>query len=270
VALKEPGMSETTASLIGTNLRLARLRSGLTQKDLALRSGLRQPDVSRIEKGGRSVSLEEALVLGGILNVPLQWFLTGAVRPGKELPDLAADLRFLGMVDLLVPSARLPGAFRSAEEALVCAVGVDRPDPRVVEALPAVLAWNRWRPGVLEALARAEHPRAAARLAWLAECVLVIDRQDRFPGGMVSGEDLVGFLDRISRPDEPDDLGYPAVEESVHRIWSYWRIRYAGDLTAFRLRAQRLHGLRSRSGYGRIPSGGGHAGTDPALLEGSR
>jgi transcriptional regulator with XRE-family HTH domain len=226
-------------------VRRERKRLGLTQAQLAERIGASQSDVSRLEVGSRSLSLREAERLAEVFVVPLQAFLTGDVRPGTRLADLASELRSLGMVDLLVPEARVPGAFRPAEEVVAWAVSGERPDPRVIEALPAVLAWNRWRVGLLDAFARATHPRAVTRLAWLAEATLILERNDGFPGGLVSGDDLTAFLDGVTRPDEADDLGHPGEGEPAHRVWKYWRVNYAADLTTFRNRAAQLWALRS-------------------------
>jgi hypothetical protein len=157
---------------------------------------------------------------------------------------LAIELRSLGIVDLIVPEIRVPGAFRSSEEVVARAVGTNHPDPRVVEALPAVLAWNHWRVRWLDGLARVAHPRAVTRLAWLAEAVLTIERNEGFPGGLVSGDELTDFLNKVDRPDEADDLGHPGQPEAVHRVWKYWRIGYSADLTTFRDRAVHLRTLR--------------------------
>lgn len=229
-----------------THLQEARISRGLSQDQLAERCGLSQSDISRLERGLREVSLPEACRLGAALEVPLEWFVAGSVRPSGSLSDLTAELRHLGITDLIVPNARVPGAYRPAEEVAALAVGTERPDPRVIEGLPAVLAWNRWRPAVLEAFARATHPKALPRLGWLAEIVLFLDRTGGFPGGMVSGDDLTAFLGLVERPHEPDDLGQPGGSGPDHRIWKYWQIRYAIDLAAFRERAEQLASLTGR------------------------
>lgn len=231
-------------------VRRERKRLGCTQRQLAEQSGLRQSDVSRIEAGTRPLTLDEAARLAELFDVPLQTFLTGDVRPGTRLADLATELRSLGMVDLLVSGARMPGAFRPAEEVIALAVSGERPDPRVIEAMPAVLAWNRWRVGLLDAFARAAHRRAVTRLAWLAEVTLVIERNDGFPGGLVSGDELTAFLDGVSRPDETDDLGHPGEVATAHRVWKYWRIGYAANLTDFVVRASQLLALRNSKAHG--------------------
>jgi hypothetical protein len=134
------------------------------------------------------------------------------------------------------------------------AVSGEQPDPRVTEALPAILAWNRWQPALLEACARGADVRAPARLAWLADIAVTIDRNEGFPGGLVSGEDLLDYMNRTERPEEPDNLGFSSSGVTFPLIWKRWRITYPGDLATFRQRALHLHALRSTQGLGRLPS----------------
>lgn len=221
-------------------LQAARVQRGLTQKELATRCGFQHSTLSRLETGHREVTLEEAARLAEALRVPLEWFLTGKERPGNSLAELAAELRHLGLMDLLVPHARVPGAFRPNEEVVALAVGAEAPDPRVIEALPALLAWNRWRPSLLVAFAQATHPKALTRLGWLAEITLLIERTSGFPGGVAGANDLTEFLLRVERPHEPDDLGKPGTKSPDHRVWKYWQIKYPADLKTFQKRAEDL------------------------------
>lgn len=230
------------------HLTRARNWRGLTQRQLAERSGLHQSVLSRIESGQREATLHEVVCLAQVLHFPLEWFITGEERPGATLPDIAAELWHLGIVDLIVPQARVPGSYRSAEEVLTLAVGTVRPEPRVIEALPAVLAWNRWRPGVLEAFARATNPKVLARLGWLADIAFFLERTSGFPGGLRAVDELTEFLSRVDRPHEPDDLGQPGGAVPDHRAWKYWRITYAVELSAFRERAEQLWSLRENRG----------------------
>jgi transcriptional regulator with XRE-family HTH domain len=230
------------------HLEQARRSRGLTQKQLAERCGLHPSVLSRIESGRRDATLCEAVQLAAALHVPLERFVTGKDRPGTSLPDIAAELWHLGMVDLIVPHERVPGTYRAREEVLALAVGTERPEPRVIEGLPAVLAWNRWRPGVLEAFARVTHPKALTRLAWLIEITLFLERTGGLPGGLASFDELTELLTKVDRPQEPDDLGQPGGEGPEHRAWKYWRITCAVELSAFRERAERLWSLREGRG----------------------
>jgi len=226
------------------HLRAARILRRLTQKDLADRCGLRQSVISRIEGGFREPALEEVVRLAGALDLPVEWFLTGQERSGKSLVDISQELRHLGLVDLRVPGERVPGAHRNPEEVAALAVGTEVPDPRVLEGMPAILAWNRWRPALLVAFAQVTHPKAPTRLAWLAEITLLLDRTGGFPGGIPGADDLVSFLQRVERPDASDHMGVTGARSPEHRAWTYWRIQYPMDLQGFRDRALTLWTLR--------------------------
>lgn len=53
----------------GIRLRTLRKEKGLSQEELALKSGLNRPYISAIEKGKRNVSLEVMEKLAGALEV---------------------------------------------------------------------------------------------------------------------------------------------------------------------------------------------------------
>ena len=53
------------------NLQEVRVRAGLTQKELAIRVGCAQSEISRIEHGERSISVDRLQQLAGALNVPV-------------------------------------------------------------------------------------------------------------------------------------------------------------------------------------------------------
>ena len=88
--------------LLGRHLQRARGERGLTQRQLAARCAISQPRISQFESGEVTPSLEQLLRLAEALQVPVQFFLTGGVRPGGELPDLAVELFALGVRDLLL------------------------------------------------------------------------------------------------------------------------------------------------------------------------
>ena len=111
--------------------------------------------------------------------------LTGRWSPEKKLKDLATELRSLGLVDLRVEDATTPLAFRRPEETVAGAVAGKEPEARIIEGIPAVLAWNRWHPELLRAFAREAGRGVSRRLAWLADIALAIDRAGGFPGGIV-------------------------------------------------------------------------------------
>jgi transcriptional regulator with XRE-family HTH domain len=236
----------------GEKLGKARIQQGLSQAELASRCQLDQARISYFEQGKRLPTLEQLLRLAKALDRPLQWFLTGADRPGKTISEIAVELRALGVVDLSVSAARVPGAFRSPEEVVSLAVAGASPEPRVVEAVPAVLAWNPWNPRLLRAYARSTGRRTVYRLAWLADITLTLERTHGFPGGCPGKESLAGFVNRVKTPPAGrwDGLGHPLSKPPTSPLWKRWRINYATDLAGFRDRAEQLAELRKGRGTG--------------------
>jgi transcriptional regulator with XRE-family HTH domain len=234
------------AAKVGERLAKARARCGLSQTQLATRSQLDQARISYFEQGKRVPTLDQLLRLAQALDCPLQWFLSGTDRPGTTLPDIVIELRRLGMVDLLVRDSRVPGAFRPPEEAVSLALVGASPEPRVVEAIPAVLAWNQWNPVLLKAYARSAGRKTLYRLAWLADITLLLDRTPGFPGGCPGHESLARFLRRVKRPTTKgwDDLGHSLLEPPTLLLWKRWHINYAMTLDEFRGRAEQLAALR--------------------------
>jgi transcriptional regulator with XRE-family HTH domain len=235
---------------LGQWLFAARMRQGFTQKELADRSGIAQPRVSGIEQGLVLPTLPQVIQLARALSVPLQWFLNGATEPGSDVPELALELHNLGIVDLLIPDAVVPGAFRPVEQVVVLAVSGNQPDPRIIEAIPAVLAWNRFSAVVLRAYCRRIDRRAGLRLAWLADMVLTVHRVGGFPGGCRQRralEAMVRWWVQNKPPAGDDDLGRPAKAATVlPPLWRRWKIRYDAPLSAFVERARHLHALRDQ------------------------
>jgi len=246
---------ETPAELknAGRWLSEARTRQGFTQKELAVRAGVSQPRISGIEKGEVLPTLPQLISLARALAVPLQWFLTGSVMPGTEMPDLALQLQRLGIVDLLVPDGVVPGAFRPTEEVLALSVSGSQPNPRIIEAIPAVLAWEKWSSSRLREYSRPRAGRASVRLAWLADVALTIDRTIGFPGGCPRRKNLESFVWPLSRANltlTNDDLGRPGDESALPPVSRRWGISYDAPLSAFVERAQHLNVELQR---GRLP-----------------
>jgi transcriptional regulator with XRE-family HTH domain len=232
--------------------RLADIRHGrgLTQEELAERSHLRRQQINYFETGARVPSIDQLLRMARALDLPLQAFLSGSDRPGGGARDVALELRHLGLADLWVEGAVVPGAFRRPEEVLALVVAGEQPEARIVEGLPAVLAWNRWEGILLRAFARVSGRRTLYRLAWLADVALILDRVGGFPGGCPGKEDLTAFVKTIKRPPPArwDSLGRPAPALPASPVWKRWRINYAADLDTFRQRAETLASLRAAEG----------------------
>jgi transcriptional regulator with XRE-family HTH domain len=229
----------------GKHLLTARVNRGLSQRDLADRCGLTQSYLSLLERGARTPTLVQLGRLAEVLYVPLQWFISGKARPGEDWRDLAIELYNLGIVDLLVAGAVVPGAFRPVEQVVAVALSGDQVEPRVVEAVPAILAWNDWNVRLLHGYARAYDRRVSHRAAWLADVAQTIHTQHGFPGGCVNPRKLSALWRYTKRPAEPDSLGYPSDEASLPPVSRRWNITYAADLETFRRRAEHLHELRT-------------------------
>src|SRR5262249_5959764 len=125
---------------LGSHLTAARLQRGLSQAELAARCGLSQAQISYFELGRRRPTLDQLVRIARSLDVSLERLVTGADRPGEGLRDIAIELRHLGLVDLWVADPIVPGAFRRAEEVIARAASGPEPDPRILEAIPAILA----------------------------------------------------------------------------------------------------------------------------------
>jgi transcriptional regulator with XRE-family HTH domain len=242
---------------LGLHLSAARARLKLTQRQLSSRCRIDQATIVRIERGIRLPTVPQLVQLARALDVSLQWFLTGCNWPDLEPPGLAVELRHLGIVDLLVSDAVVPGAFRPPEQVVAQSVRGDEPEPRIIEAIPAVLAWNDWHARLLHAYASADK-RTLRRVAWLADIALTIDKHYRFPSGCPGRPHLSRFLRKARQkevgtnvPGPADGLGRPAATGTLPPVWKRWGISYDGGLEAFRQRAEHLSTLspdHSRAG----------------------
>lgn len=229
---------------IGPHLALARKERGLTQVELAEVCGLAQQQVSFIEAGRRQPTLDQLLRIAKALDLSIQRLLGGSDRPGTGRKDIAIELLCLGMADLWVKDATVPGAFRRPEEVVALAVSGREPDPRIIEAIPAVLAWNRINPTLLKAYGLLT--KTTRRLAWLADIALAIEKQGGFPGGCRK-EPLLRFLKTIPLPTAGtacDGLGKPVDGSPTSPLWRRWKISYDADASQFRDRAALLEPLR--------------------------
>ena len=116
-------------SNLGVHLSAARARLKLTQRQLSSRCRVDQATIVRIERGIRLPTVPQLVQLAHALDVSLQWFLTGSNWPDLEPAGLAVELRNLGIVDLLVTDAVVPGAFRPPEQVVSLSVRGDEPEP---------------------------------------------------------------------------------------------------------------------------------------------
>jgi transcriptional regulator with XRE-family HTH domain len=239
-------VSAVQQSSVGKQLTTARLARGLSQTELAARCRLKRQQINYFETGARVPRLAQLLQIARALDLPLQRLLSGSDRPGGGVRELAIELRHLGLIDLWVESPVVPGAFRRPEEVVALAVAGQEPEARLVEGVPALLAWNRWNGSLLRAFAREAGRGTVYRLAWLADVALAIERVGGFPGGCPGKDDLAAFVKLVKKPPAGrwDDLGRPADSPPPSPIWKRWRINYAADLVSFRQRAEALVALR--------------------------
>jgi transcriptional regulator with XRE-family HTH domain len=239
---------------LGLYLLTARMERGLSQSELAERCALAQTQISYFEGGQRRPTLDQFLRLARALDVSVQRLLSGSERPGNELGDIAVELRRLGVADLWVKGSTVPGSFRRPEEVIALTVSGRAPDPRIIEAIPAVLAWNVINPVLLKAYGRAAGLGTARRLAWLADVALAIERQGGFPGGCRK-DPLERFIRIVSPPPEQsgwDSLGKPLAGKPTSPLWKRWKICYDARLSEFEDRARLLDELRSEPNAKRV------------------
>lgn len=70
-------------AVFGANLKAARAKMGLSQKQLAEAAGLRQQYVSLVESGRQNVTLKTAVVLAKVVNRDVTTLLA---RPRRRTP----------------------------------------------------------------------------------------------------------------------------------------------------------------------------------------
>jgi len=231
---------------LGPQIRHLRFERGMSQGRLAGACGLSQAQVSLFESGRRLPSLDQFIRIARALDVPLEELLRDGARSKAELKDLAVELRRLGAVDLWVADTVVPAAARRPEEVIALAVSGVRPDPRVIETIPALLSWNAIDPSMLKLYAKTT--KTTYRLAWLADVALAIDRRKGFPGGC-RRQPLERFLKMVRLPPNGspcDDLGMPVPAPSTSPIWRRWKIGAGMTLDDFTDRSRTLADVRER------------------------
>jgi len=233
----------------GQHLFSARQNSGFTQEQLAKGCNLHQSIISAMENGKRLPTIPQLLQLATVLKVPLQWFLTGANRAGNELPDFSIQLQALGIADLQVTNELVPGSFLHDEEVFALAVAGNTPSARIIEAMPALLAWNVKNPFTLRTFADLYDPRIKYRLGWLADIAITIHQGQGFPGGCPYFSNLEVFVRNLQPDlkslDYEDSFGFENELQQRPTVSLRWRMRYPAQLSAFRERAERLHAMRA-------------------------
>jgi transcriptional regulator with XRE-family HTH domain len=224
--------SATLTRAIGKNLQEARLQAGLSQAQLARAARIARLRLVRLEIGKRQPTLDESLGLARALKVPLQRLISGRWQPATNLRGIAFELYHLGVRDLEVVEPSIPGAFRPLEQVLVLAVQGDRPDPRIIEAIPFVLARRRFNVPLIHAFAAIHDPRASHRLAWLSDITLAISRLATFPIELRTERQLEALIRSATPPNESDSLGHPQTAR-LPAVSKRWNVTYACDVQGF-------------------------------------
>lgn len=237
------------AKLFGHRLEAARKSAGLTQAALARTTDIHRLQIVRMEAGSALPRLDETLRLAESLHVPLEYFTDGRFAPTHDLRGIALELYRLGVRDLVVANPRVPGTFRSKEELLVLAVSGDRPEPRVIEAVPYLLLRRHFLTPLVTAFADMFDRRAHGRLAWLSEIALGLNQLSTMPllpfgssptGGRSTPAALVGLIEAGRKSPAPDSLGHPGTG-NLSPIWRRWNVTYAGRLDDFLRRTLEVH-----------------------------
>ena len=232
-------MTGDLAPIIGANIKAARSSARFSQAALARRSGVSRTQIVKMEAGQTVPPLDEAMRIADVLRVPIQQLLTGKDSPPSDLKGIAHELYQLGIHDLVVSDAVVPGAFRRAEQIIAIALRGDRPEVRILEAMPYVLSRQRIHVKLALAFAELYDPRIRTRLAWLSDVALALSRL----GSLSLTPEIESSLERITRvvkkPKNPDGLGNPG--EGPHSpVWKRWNVSYSGDMASFKDRVKKL------------------------------
>ncbi len=225
-------MKSSVADSLGTYLRRARLAAQFNQSQLARAAKVPRLRVVRAESGHTILNLDEAARIAAVLKVPLQRLHSGGWRPTNDLRGIALELGQLGIRDLEVLGAQVPGAFRAAEQIVPLALQGDAPEPRVLEAIPFILARRQLTVPLTLAFADVYDPRIRTRLAWLSDVTLTLSRLSSFPVAVASETTLAAFVRAGKKSAEPDSLGHPRTDPPPP-LWRRWNITYAGNLASF-------------------------------------
>lgn len=90
------GKDETKlAKRIGIRIKLARIKAGMMQKDLAEKVGMHPMSLSAIESGRRGTSVAQLVEFARVLGVPVSYFFTGAENETGETDNETAELEKL-------------------------------------------------------------------------------------------------------------------------------------------------------------------------------
>ncbi len=236
-------MMDSFAATTGANIKSAGISVRFTQAALSRRSGISRSQIVKMEAGRVIPQLDEAVRIADVLHIPIQRLLTGKTKPSVGLNGIAHELHNLGITDLVVSDAEVPGAFRRSEQVIALALSGDRPEVRIVEAIPYVLSQTKLHVRLAISFAELYDPRVKYRLAWLSDVTLVLARK----GIVAIAPDVERPLERLTKtvkkPETRDDLGSPGTRPKSP-IWRRWNMDYSGTLQEFAERARLLDASR--------------------------
>ena len=233
-------MPEYDAKMLGVYLRKARSERGFTQSALAQLAHIPRLRLLRAEMGVKALGFDEVIRVAKVLRLPVQRLMDGNLSVPNDVQGIAFELNQLGIWDLEVSDPVVPGSFRHPSQVIVLALRGDTLLPRVVDALPFVLARKAIPVPLTLAFADTYDPRIRHRLAWLCDVTRTLGKMTGFPSPR-SVEMLDAFIAAAEKPTSPDSLGYPRPPGPVPPVWRRWNITYSGSLEQFHSRASELN-----------------------------
>lgn len=81
---KAESVSLDVRLLFGQNCRTARIKAGLSQEEVSIRTGIPQPRLSKIEQGKQNLTIDTMIVLATAVGCDLAYLLQ---KPRKHAED---------------------------------------------------------------------------------------------------------------------------------------------------------------------------------------
>ncbi len=77
----------TYNSLVGFELEKVRVSKGIDQEELALKCGMSQPVLSRLEKGKAAINIDQLFLICGALEVPVNTLINTVVTAVESIRE---------------------------------------------------------------------------------------------------------------------------------------------------------------------------------------
>ena len=100
----------------GATLRALREQAGLSQEELAFRTGKTQKTMSKIENGGQRIFADDLLKFASVLQVPVAYLLTGQLVPDDFDALILAEIHRLPTLEARQAVLKLIQDFREYSE----------------------------------------------------------------------------------------------------------------------------------------------------------